>query len=144
MNNDIYYMEQAYKEATKAFKINEIQVGAVIVNNKSGKIISRGYNRKEKDHLSISHAEINAIIKACKKNKDWRLVDHSIYVTLKPCDMCMEVIKSSQIDNIYYCCEQNDYIKKNIKITKIKCDELEEECSSIIKKKFTEIRKEKK
>ena len=138
--NDKYYMEEAFKEAKKAYKKNEIPVGAIIVNNNSGKIISRGYNRKEKDKLCYSHAEVNAITKASKKEKSWRLNNHTIYVTLKPCNMCIEIIKNSMIDKVVYCCEQTD--NQNRKIELIKYDDLdmEEKSKNIIKNKFYEIR----
>ena len=138
--DDRYYMEEAFKEAKKAYRINEIPVGAVIVNNKSGKIVSRGYNKKEKDNLCFSHAEVNAIIKACKKEKNWRLNDHTLYVTLKPCKMCIEIIKNSYIDKIVYCCEPIDDQNKKIEIFKYDNPIMEEKSKNIIKNKFVEIR----
>lgn len=111
MNN---YMGIALKEANKAYKKNEVPVGAIIVKN--NKIIAKGYNRKEKDKLVTSHAEINAISKACKRIKDWRLNDCIMYVTLKPCLMCQEVIKESRISKVYYLIEsfEKDKINKNV------------------------------
>ena len=74
-------------------------VGAIIVKN--NKIIGRGYNKKEKTKNAIMHAEIIAINNACKKNKDWRLNDCEIYVTLEPCTMCMGAIVESRIKKVY-------------------------------------------
>ena len=88
IKNDEYYMNLAYKEALKAYKIDEIPVGAIVVD-KSGKIIGKGYNKKEKKNNAIYHAEVEAIIKATKKVKNWRLNNCIIYVTLFPCDMCL-------------------------------------------------------
>ena len=141
--NDRYYMEEAFKEAEKAYKIDEIPVGAVIVDNHSGKIISRGYNKKEKDKLCISNAEVIAIIKACKKEKNWRLNNHTLYVTLKPCNMCIEIIKNSYIDKIVYCCEQSDSQDKKLEIIKYNDPIMEEKSKNIIKNKFLEIRDDK-
>ncbi len=89
-----------YKEALKAYRKNEVPVGCVIV--KDGKIIAKGHNTRQKSHCCINHAEISTIIKAEKKLKDWRLDGCEMYVTLRPCCMCAEVIKQSRISCVYY------------------------------------------
>ena len=94
------YMEEAYKQALKAIKLDEVPVGAVIV--KDGKIIARGYNKKEITNNPLGHAEIIAINKACKKLNTWRLLDCDLYVTLEPCLMCVGAITHSRIRNVYY------------------------------------------
>lgn len=86
--------------AKLARKHDEVPVGAVIV--KEGKIIAKGYNRKEKRGCSVYHAEIVAIMKACKKLKDWRLNDCDMYVTLEPCTMCAGAIVNSRISKLYF------------------------------------------
>ena len=91
-------MKIAFKESEKAYKIDEIPVGAVIVRN--GKVISKGYNMKEKYNDPTMHAEIIAIRKACKKIKDWRLNGCTLYVTMEPCEMCLNVILESLIKDI--------------------------------------------
>lgn len=103
-------MKIAFKESEKAYKIDEIPVGAVVVRN--GKVISKGYNMKEKYNDPTMHAEIIAIRKACKKLKDWRLNDCILYVTMEPCEMCLNVIFESRIKDIV-CGIKN---KKNSKI----------------------------
>jgi tRNA(adenine34) deaminase len=108
MNEKI--MKIAFKESKKANKINEIPVGAVIIKNE--KIISKGYNMKEKYNDPTMHAEIIAIRKACKKLKDWRLNDCTLFVTMEPCEMCLNVILECRIKNIV-CGIKN---KKNNKI----------------------------
>ena len=95
-----YYMKIAIKEANKAFKINEVPVGAVIVKNK--KIIAKAYNKREKTKNVINHAEIIAITKACKNIKNWRLDDCEIYITMEPCMMCSGAIQQSRIKKIIY------------------------------------------
>ena len=97
MNYD--FMDLAFVEAEKAFKVGEGPVGAVIVKN--GKVIAAAYNQKEKKRCAIYHAEILAILKACKKLKSWRLDDCDMYVTLDPCPMCAGAIKQSRIKNVF-------------------------------------------
>lgn len=92
-------MEEALKEAKKAYKKDEVPVGAVIV--KDGKIISRAHNLRESKNMATAHAEILAIEKASKKISSWRLVDCDMYVTLEPCTMCMGAIISSRIRSLY-------------------------------------------
>lgn len=94
-----YFMNQALKEAEKAYKKLEVPVGAVIV--KDGKIISRAHNQKETKTDTTKHAEILAIQKASKKLKSWRLVDCEMYVTLEPCTMCAGAIINSRIKKVY-------------------------------------------
>lgn len=97
---DEYYMKLALKEAKKAYLIDEVPVGAVIV--KDDKIIARGYNIREKSQDSIKHAEIIAIEKACKKIGSWRLEGAKLYVTLEPCPMCAGAIIQSRIEEVYF------------------------------------------
>ena len=89
--------------AYKAYRKGEVPVGAVIV--KKNKILSTAYNKKNKTKRTIDHAEILAIIKANKKLHDWRLNDCILYVTLKPCDMCIGALKESRISKIIYACD---------------------------------------
>ena len=98
--NDIDYMKIALKEAEKAFKKNEIPIGAIIVKN--NKIIAKGYNLKERKKNPTRHAEIIAIEKACKKIKNWRLNDCTLYVTMCPCPMCASAINQSRISKVVY------------------------------------------
>ena len=83
----------------KAIKQNEVPVACIIVKN--NKIVSKAYNMREKYKSPLFHAEIISINKLCKKTKDWRLDDYEMYVTLKPCNMCLEVIKSTRIKKVY-------------------------------------------
>lgn len=112
------YMKIALKEATKAYKHNEVPVGAIIVKN--NKIISKAYNQREKKQNVMKHAEIIAIEKACKKLKTWHLDDCEIYITLEPCLMCCGAIDQSRIKKIYYSTESPIYgqIENNNKIFK--------------------------
>jgi len=93
------YIELAYKEALKAYKCDEVPIGAVIVLN--GKVIAKAYNKKVSSNDVCAHAEILAIKKASSKLKDWRLVDCEMYVTLEPCPMCAGAIEQSRIKKVY-------------------------------------------
>ena len=97
------YMNEAYKEAMKALKIDEVPVGAVIVKNE--RIIARGFNKKESNNNVLGHAELVALSKACKKLNSWRLNDCEIYVTLEPCSMCLSALIHARIAKIYYGCK---------------------------------------
>ena len=99
---DIKYMKAALKQAEKAIAIGEVPIGAVIVYE--GKIIARGYNRRNTDKTTLAHAEIACIRKACKKVGDWRLEDCTIYITLEPCPMCAGAILWANIRKVYYGC----------------------------------------
>ena len=100
MNLDEKYMRIALKEAQKAAILDEVPVGAVIV--KDGKILSKGHNLREKTSDPTSHAEVNAIRKACKKLNSWRLEDATIYVTIEPCSMCAGTLLQCRIGRIVY------------------------------------------
>mgnify|MGYP004592840007 CR=1 FL=1 len=93
-------MYEALKEAKKAYLKEEVPIGAVIV--KDGKVIARAHNLREKTNNAISHAEILAIEKACKKLNSWRLEDCTIYVTLEPCPMCLGAMMQARIKKVYY------------------------------------------
>jgi len=95
-----YFLELAYLEALKAYKKGEVPVGCVIVCN--NKVVSKGHNRREKTNFATSHAEIEAINKANKKLKSWRLDDCQLYVTLEPCPMCAGAIIQARIGKVYY------------------------------------------
>ena len=97
--NKEYFMNEALKEAKKAYDKLEVPVGVVIV--KDNKIIARAYNQKEMKNSPIKHAEIIAIEKACKKLSNWRLNDCEMYVTLEPCPMCAGAIVNSRIKKVY-------------------------------------------
>ena len=94
------FMKKALAEAEKAKAIDEVPIGAVIVQN--GKIIARAYNKRNKGKIATHHAEILAIEKACKKIGDWRLENCEIYVTLEPCPMCAGAIANVRIKKLVF------------------------------------------
>lgn len=94
------WMKEALKQAKKAYQLDEVPIGAVIVYE--NKIIARGYNKRESKQQAISHAEIEAITKASRKMKSWRLENCDLYVTLEPCAMCAGAIMQSRIRSVYF------------------------------------------
>ena len=134
-----YYMKIALKLAKKALKYGEVPVGAIIV--KDNKIISKAYNKKEKTHNTIKHAEIIAISKACKKIKNWRLENCEMYVTMEPCMMCSGAIEQSRLKKIVYGVKNENYgyihNLKNIKIISQIC---ENECKELVQSFFKKRR----
>ena len=129
------YMKEALKEAKKSYKKGDVPVGAVIVKN--NKIIARAHNQKEKKQIATKHAEIIVIEKACKKIKNWRLEECTLYVTLEPCLMCAGAILQSRIKSLVYATESekfgfvssienilnNKKNNHNVEITKGMCNE---------------------
>ena len=94
------FMREAIRQAKKAEALMEVPIGCVIVCQ--DKIIARGYNRRNTDKNTLSHAELNAIRKASKKLGDWRLEGCTMYVTLEPCPMCSGAIINSRIKRVVY------------------------------------------
>ena len=92
------FMKEAIRQAKKARALEEVPIGCVIVSE--GKIIARGYNRRNTDKNTLSHAELNAIRKASRKLGDWRLEGCTMYVTLEPCQMCAGAIVQARIPKV--------------------------------------------
>ncbi len=99
---DEKFMRQAIRLARKAAENGDVPIGCVIVRD--GKVIARGYNRRNKDHQSLAHAELIAIRKASKIAGDWRLEDCKMYVTLEPCQMCSGAIVQARIPEVIIGC----------------------------------------
>ena len=150
---DEKYMKEALKQAKKAAVIDEVPIGCVIVHE--GKIIARGYNRRNKEGSTLAPAEIIAIKKASRKLNDWRLEECTMYVTLEPCPMCAGAIVQARIPKVvigamnpkagcagsildmFQVREFNHQVEKVSGV-------LEEECSNIMTEFFRELRKRKK
>jgi tRNA(adenine34) deaminase len=98
MTQDEKYMRAALREAQKAYQLDEVPIGCVIVQK--DKIIARGYNRRNTDKNTLAHAELSAIKKASRKTGDWRLEDCTMYVTLEPCQMCAGAIVQSRLKRV--------------------------------------------
>lgn len=153
MDMDKKFMKAAMKEAEKATKIGEVPIGCVIVFE--DKIISRGYNRRIADQNVLSHAEIIAIKKACKKIGDWRLEGCTLYVTLEPCPMCAGAIIQARIPRVVIGCMNPkagcagsvlDMLHEQgfNHQAETTAGVMGEECSVMMKEFFRELRKKKK
>lgn len=110
------YMDEAIKEAKKAYLKKEVPIGAVVVFN--NEIIGRGHNNRINKNDVMAHAEIEAIHEASNYLQDWRLDSCDLYVTLEPCNMCMEIIKASRINNVYFLLPKLNYKKEYNKTNK--------------------------
>ena len=102
MNQDEKYMKAAIRQARKAYALDEVPIGCVIVQD--DKIIARGYNRRNTEGNTLAHAELTAIRKASRKTGDWRLEDCTMYVTLEPCPMCAGAIVQARIPKVVIGC----------------------------------------
>ena len=147
------YMREAIRQAKKAEKIDEVPIGCVIVYQ--GEIIARGYNRRNIDKNTLTHAELNAIRKASRKLGDWRLDDCEMYVTLEPCQMCAGAIVQSRIKKVYIGCMNPKagcagsvlnllQVEKFNHQVEIIQGVLEEECSTMLSEFFKRLRQTKK
>ncbi len=146
---DELFMKEALKEAQKAYEINEVPIGAVIVRN--GEIVGRGYNQKETMKDATLHAEISAIKDACVNLRGWRLPGCTMYVTLEPCSMCAGALVNSRIERLVIgardlktgaCGSVLNIVqmeKLNHQIN-VQFGVLEEDCSNILKTFFAELR----
>ncbi len=98
MKSDEYYMKKAIEQAKKAAQNGDVPIGCVIVRDDV--IVARAYNRRNKDHSVLAHAETLAIEKAARKQGDFRLDGYVLYVTLEPCQMCAGAIIQSRIRRV--------------------------------------------
>ena len=146
-------MKAALREAKKAYQIDEVPIGCVIVRD--DKIIARGYNRRNIDKNTLAHAELTAIRKASKKTGDWRLEDCTMYITLEPCQMCAGAIVQSRMKEVVIGANnpkagcagsvlnllQVAQFNHQVQIVR---GILEEECSMMLSQFFSELREKKK
>lgn len=95
---DRKFMKVALAQAKRAYAKGEVPIGCVIVCD--GEIIGRGYNRRNTDNSTLSHAEVTAIRRASQRLQDWRLDRCTIYITLEPCQMCAGAIVQARIPRV--------------------------------------------
>ena len=93
-------MLEALALARKAYDAGEVPVGCVVVCD--GKIVGRGFNRRETEKSALAHAEVEAIGEACRTLGGWRLWECTLYVTLEPCPMCAGAILQARIPRVVY------------------------------------------
>lgn len=149
MENKEKFMKIALKEAVKAYSKEEVPVGAIIV--KDNKIIAKAHNLKETSLNAVSHAEILAIQKACKKLGSWRLTDCDMYVTLEPCTMCTGALINARIRKLYIgtndpktgACGSKINLIEDIEFNhkiEVEREIMQEECEKILKDFFKTLR----
>lgn len=151
--SDEKYMREAIRQAKKAYALEEVPIGCVIVYE--DKIIGRGYNRRTVDKNTLAHAELTAIRKACRKIGDWRLEECTMYVTLEPCQMCSGAIVQARIPRVVVGCMNPkagcagsilnllDMEEFNHQV-ELTTGVLGEECSEMMKMFFRELREKQK
>ena len=145
-------MKEAIRQAKKARALEEVPIGCVIVYE--GKIIARGYNRRNTDKNTLAHAELIAIRKASRKLGDWRLEGCTMYITLEPCQMCAGAIVQARVSrvvigsmnpkagcagsvlNLLQMAQFNHQVEMTVGV-------LEEECSQMLSGFFRELREQK-
>jgi len=96
------FMELAIHHAELASENGEIPVGAVVIERKTGLLISASANKTIELNDPTAHAELLVINEACKKTGLSRLTGYDIYVTLEPCPMCAQAISFARFDSLYY------------------------------------------
>ncbi len=150
---DIKYMKEAVRQAKKAYALDETPIGCVIVYE--GRIVGRGYNRRNTDKNPLAHAELTAIRKAGRKLGDWRLEGCTLYVTLEPCQMCAGAIIQSRITRVVVGCMNPKAgcagsVLNLLNVAgfnhqaELETGVLKEECSEMMKRFFKELRERKK
>ncbi|MCK5235449.1 MAG: tRNA adenosine(34) deaminase TadA [Deltaproteobacteria bacterium] len=152
--NDEEQMLRAISQAKRAEGVGDVPIGAVLTAP-DGKVVARGYNRKEASNDPTHHAEIAVLRTASKKLGRWRLQDLTIYVTLEPCVMCMGALIQARIKRLVFAAPDpkagacgsifdisNDKrLNHSIKVTS---GVLEDEASKMLKDFFKKLRESKK
>lgn len=148
-NTDEQYMKDAYRQAKKAYALGEVPIGCVIVHK--GKVIGRGYNRRNTDKNTLAHAELTAMKRASKVIGDWRLEECTMYVTLEPCQMCAGAIVQARIPRVVMACMNPkagcagsilnilNMPEFNHQVETVR-GVMEEECAALLKTFFKELR----
>ena len=143
------FMKAALRCAQKGLEEGEVPIGAVVVCD--GKIISRGHNRRTKKQIATAHAEVEAIEKACKKLKSWRIPECELYVTLEPCPMCMGAMLNARIKKVYFGAYEakgrsltDELANANLvnHVIEVEGGVMEEECSQILSNFFKQSRED--
>lgn len=150
---DEKFMKEAIRQAKKAEAIGDVPIGCVIARD--GRIIARGYNKRNKNKTVLAHAELLAMSKACRKAGDWRLEDCTMYITLEPCQMCAGAIVQARIPRVVIGSMnpkagcggsilnllQMKEFNHQVEVTR---GVLEEECSEMLSAFFRKLRQKKK
>lgn len=144
MLDDQYFMQQALREAQKAFDDGEVPVGAVVVAN--NRIITRAHNLTETLNDVTAHAEMQAITAAANVLGGKYLTDCTLYVTVEPCPMCAGALRWSQISRIVYGAsdEKRGYTQISPFLlhpkTMVTSGVLADDCADLMKRFFSQFR----
>jgi tRNA(adenine34) deaminase len=150
IDKDKFFMQEALKEAKKAYKKNEVPVGAIVVYN--NKILAKAHNLNITTNDPTAHAEILALRKASKILRNYRLLDCEMYTTLEPCPMCAGAMVYARIKRLVYatedpksgCCKSvlnivnNNKLNHRIEVVSGVC---KKEVEKLLKKFFKKLRK---
>lgn len=128
------YLDKLLDLALIAKNNDDIPISAMVIEGQ--KIIGYGYNTREKEKNILGHAEINAIIMATQKKENWNLQGTTMIVTLKPCSMCMEIIKQTRIDKVYYLLDKLENKKEYNKTDFLKLNSSKEKKYKILLSDF--------
>ena len=153
MATDEDYMWLALREAEKAYALEEVPIGALLVDEQ-GRVVASGHNMRERWQDATAHAELIAIREACRALGRWRLTGLTLYVTIEPCPMCAGAIVMSRVDRVVYgstdakagACESVFNIPGNVTLNhrpQIRAGVLQQECAEIMKRFFRERRERK-
>ncbi|NGX35078.1 MAG: tRNA-specific adenosine deaminase [Candidatus Anoxychlamydiales bacterium] len=152
MDKDNFFMLEALKQAKKAFEIDEVPVGCVLVHE--NKVIARGHNQVEKLKDATAHAEMICLTSGSAHFNNWRLEDTILYTTLEPCIMCAGAIINARVKKVVYSAKDLrvgangsfiDVFKKKHPIHEVEFTSgvLEELSSDLLRKFFQKARKSK-
>ncbi|WP_425755446.1 tRNA adenosine(34) deaminase TadA [Ihubacter sp. rT4E-8] len=147
------FMQEALREAKIAFRLGEVPIGAVI--EKDGQIIAKGHNLTETLKDPTAHAEMMAIRQAAEALGGWRLIGCNLYVTVEPCSMCAGAMIWARINRLYIgamdpkagACGSVFQIAQSSKLNhriEIETGIMEEECASLMREFFSQLRYRKK
>lgn len=154
LKSDDYFMQQALREANKAYQATEVPIGAVIV--REGKIIARAWNQVETLKDATAHAEMLALTSAQEAIGDWRLDGCTLYVTKEPCPMCAGAIVHCRPDRVVFGCPDPkagaaggwiNLLDSNPPLNhrcEVESGVLRDECLTLIQRFFREAREESK
>ena len=137
------YFDRLIELANKSAEFGDVPVGAIIL--KDNVLLAEGYNTRESDQNILGHAEINAIQNACKCINNWNLHGCIMLVTLKPCSMCMEIIKQCRIDKVFYLLDkpENKHEFNSTKCELLDCKSIAQKYNNILSSFFVNLREKK-
>lgn len=100
ITSDIHGMQLALQMAQRAYELDEVPVGAIVVQD--GKVIGQGFNHPIKSLDPSAHAEVVAIRHAAANIENYRLINSCLYVTVEPCTMCTGLLIHSRVQRVVF------------------------------------------